>query len=60
MQEGDNPPVGILLVTGQSKTLVEYAIADSDKEIFVSQYILTLPKQDELRNTIDDELRNWQ
>ena len=41
----DNPPVGILLVTDKKKTLVEYAIADSDKELFVSKYQLQLPSK---------------
>lgn len=59
MQENDNPPVGILLVTGQNKTLVEYAIADADKELFVSQYLLTLPNQKELENLIENEINNW-
>lgn len=53
----DNPPVGILLVTSQNKTLVEYAIADSDLEIFVSQYQLQLPDKAELRAFIEKELR---
>lgn len=53
----DNPPVGILLVTSQNKTLVEYAIGDSDLEIFVSQYQLQLPDKAELRAFIEKELR---
>ncbi|BFM45068.1 PDDEXK nuclease domain-containing protein [Flavobacterium sp. CFS9] len=53
----DNPPVGILLVTSQNKALVEYAIADSDLEIFVSQYQLQLPDRAELRAFIENELR---
>ncbi|NWL02522.1 cytoplasmic protein [Flavobacterium collinsii] len=53
----DNPPVGILLVTSQNKTLVEYAIADSDLEIFVSQYQLQLPDKAEIRAFIEKELR---
>ena len=55
--ENDNPPVGILLVTGQNKTLVEYAVADSDKEIFVSQYRLELPKEEELQLFIENEIK---
>ena len=54
----DNPPVGILLVTSQNKTLVEYAIADSDKDIFVSQYLLQLPDKEKLVTFIDEEIRN--
>lgn len=54
----DNPPVGILLVTSQNKTLVEYAIADSDKDIFVSQYLLELPDKEKLATFINEEIRN--
>jgi len=54
----DNPPVGILLVTDQNKTLVEYAVADSDIDIFVSEYILQLPEKKELEAFINRELNN--
>lgn len=53
----DNPPVGILLVTSQNKTLVEYAIADSDKDIFVSQYLLQLPDKERLMTFINKEIK---
>jgi hypothetical protein len=59
VQEGnDNPPVGILLVTSQNKTLVEYAVADNDLEIFVSQYQLQLPEKSKLEAFINNELNN--
>jgi predicted nuclease of restriction endonuclease-like (RecB) superfamily len=54
----DNPPVGILLVTSQNKTLVEYAVADSDKDIFVSQYLLQLPDKEQLITFINKEILN--
>jgi len=57
-QPNDNPPVGILLVTDQNKTLVEYAVAESDKEIFVSQYLLQLPDKEQLASFINNELKN--
>lgn len=58
MQErNDNPPVGILLVTDQNKTLVEYAIADSDKDIFVSKYLLQLPDKKKLEAFVNNELK---
>ncbi len=53
----DNPPVGILLVTDKNKTLVEYAIADSDLEIFVSKYQLQLPDKKQLERFIQQELK---
>lgn len=57
MASDDNPPVGILLVTGKNKTLVEYAIADADKELFVSKYKLQLPDKKELERFIRDEFK---
>lgn len=54
----DNPPVGILLVTHQNKALVEYAIADSDLDIFVSKYQLQLPDKAKLEAFINNELKN--
>lgn len=56
---GDNPPVGILLVTEQNKTLVEYAIADSDKDIFISKYLLQLPDKEDLAAFINNELKSF-
>ncbi len=52
----DNPPVGLLLVTENDKELVEYAVADSDKDLFVSKYILELPSTELLQDFIRKEL----
>jgi hypothetical protein len=55
MRPDDNPPVGILLVTNKNNSLVEYATADSDKDIFVSKYTLELPNKEQLMKFISDE-----
>ena len=55
MRSDDNPPIGILLVTNKNNALVEYATADSDKEIFVSKYLLELPKKEQLIKFINKE-----
>jgi hypothetical protein len=47
------------LVTDQNKALVEYAIADTDKDIFVSKYILQLPNKEKLESFVNNELKNW-
>jgi predicted nuclease of restriction endonuclease-like (RecB) superfamily len=57
-EDTDNPPVGILLVTDQNKALVEYAVADSDQDLFVSKYLLQLPKKEQLEEFINNELKN--
>lgn len=53
---GDNPPVAILLVTENDKALVEYAVADSDMQLFVSKYVLELPSTQQLEAFIRKEL----
>jgi predicted nuclease of restriction endonuclease-like (RecB) superfamily len=58
MLSNDNPPVGLLLVTENNKALVEYAVADSDQQLFVSKYVLELPSTKELEEFIRKELNN--
>lgn len=43
MNDGDNPPIGILLCTRKGKQMVEYALAGMDNSLFVSTYQLSLP-----------------
>ncbi len=50
MNEGDNPPVGILLCTRKGEKMVEYALAGMDNHLFVSTYMLTLPDKKELQD----------
>ncbi len=58
MQMGDNPPVGILLVTEKNNTLVEYAKGSMDNNLFVSKYLLELPTKDQLLKVIEKEIKN--
>jgi predicted nuclease of restriction endonuclease-like (RecB) superfamily len=53
---GDNPPVALLLVTENDEALVEYAVADSDQQLFVSKYVLELPSTQQLADFIRKEL----
>lgn len=57
MQQDDNPPVGILLVTQQNKALVEFATAGMDNALFVSKYLLLLPNKQQLQQFIQNELK---
>ena len=56
MTEGDNPPVGILLCTQKDHALVEYALAGIDNALFVSKYLLELPKKEEIQRIIEQHL----
>lgn len=55
MEEGDNPPVGLLLCTDKSETKVEYATAGLNHQLFVSRYLVVLPKPEELKALIEDD-----
>lgn len=55
MQPDDNPPVGILLCTGKGDTLVKYATAGLDQNIFVQKYMVNLPSVDDLTSYVADE-----
>jgi predicted nuclease of restriction endonuclease-like (RecB) superfamily len=58
-EENDQPPIGILLVTNKNQALVEFATAGMDNHLFVSKYLLQLPKKDQLQSFIEKELQIW-
>ena len=55
MTHGDNPPIGILLCTGKDDELVQYATDIWDKNLFVSDYKLNLPSENELKQFIESK-----
>lgn len=55
----DNPPIGILLCTEKGIKLVEYALSGMDEQLFVSKYLLELPKKEQLEIFITNELQKW-
>lgn len=57
-EEGDNDPIGILLVTDTNEALVEYATAGMDQNLFVSKYLLQLPSIERLKTFIKQELKS--
>lgn len=57
MREGDKPPIGILLCTDRDSTLVEYALAGMDNNLFVSKYLLELPSKEEMKAFLEKTLK---
>ena len=57
MNEGDNPPIGILLCSDKSESVVKYTLSEENTQIFASKYKLYLPTEEELRNEIETERR---
>ncbi len=52
MQPDDNLPIGILLCTEKGDTLVRYATAGLDPNLFVQKYKVQLPSEEEIKNFI--------
>jgi predicted nuclease of restriction endonuclease-like (RecB) superfamily len=59
MQPGDEPPVGLILCTDKNQTRVSYATAGLDQELFVSRYLVALPKPEELQALIERDTAAW-
>lgn len=57
MSEGDNPPIGILLCTDKNHALAEYALAGMDNSLFVSKYLLELPRKEEMQAFIEKQVK---
>lgn len=56
-EQGDNQPVGILLVAEKDHALVKYATAGMDQNLFVKKYMLKLPDAKILQQHIEKELK---
>ena len=54
--EHDNPPIGILLCTEKGDTLVRYATAGLDPNIFVQKYKIQLPSEEEIKRFLSKEI----
>ena len=52
MNDGDNPPIGLILCADKSEAVVRYTLAEDNNQIFASKYMLYLPTEQELKNEI--------
>ena len=53
MNEGDNPPIGILLCAEKSDTLVKYTLPEDNKQIYAAKYMPYLPTEEELKRELN-------
>jgi len=53
--EDDNPPIGIILCANKNESLVKYATTGLSQQIFVNKYLVSLPKEEDLKRIIDEE-----
>ena len=55
MNEGDNPPIGIVLCADKSEAVVKYTLPENENQIFASKYKLYLPSEEELVEELKKE-----
>ncbi|OWP76976.1 PDDEXK nuclease domain-containing protein [Flavobacterium oreochromis] len=51
--EGDNPTIGILLCAEKDETIVKYSVLNDKNNLFASQYMLYMPKEEDLKDIIN-------
>ena len=57
MNEGDNPPIGIVLCADKSESVVKYTLPENETQIFASKYKLYLPSEEELLRELNQEYK---
>lgn len=53
MNEGDNPPIGLVLCADKSDTLIEYTLPEDNKQIFIAKYLPYMPTKEELKRELN-------
>lgn len=52
MNEGDNPPIGIVLCADKSDAIVKFTLPESNNQIFTSKHFTHLPTEEELKREL--------
>ena len=53
MNEGDNPPVGLLLCAQKSDTLVRLTLPEDNRQIYAAKHLPYLPTEEELKRELN-------
>lgn len=56
----DNPTIGILLCSEKDETIVKYSVLNDKNNLFASKYLLYLPKEEELKQIIEQDRINFE
>ena len=52
MNEGDNPPIGIVLCADKSDSIVKYTLPEDNTQIFASKYMTYIPSEEEFKREL--------
>lgn len=58
--QDDNPTIGILLCSEKDETIVKYSVLNDKNNLFASKYLLYLPKEEELKQLIEQDRLNFE
>lgn len=52
MNEGDNPPIGIVLCADKSDAIVKYTLPENNKQVFAAKYMTCIPSEEEFKREL--------
>ena len=52
MNEGDNPPIGVVLCADKSDAVVKYTLPEDNNQIYASKYKLYMPTEEEFKKEL--------
>jgi predicted nuclease of restriction endonuclease-like (RecB) superfamily len=58
--ESDQPTIGILLCSEKDETIVKYSVLADKKSVFASQYLLYMPKEEDLKTLIEADIQRFE
>lgn len=58
--ESDQPTIGILLCSEKDETIIKYSVLADKKSVFASQYLLYMPKEEDLKALIESDIQRFQ
>ncbi len=53
MNEGDTPPIGIVLCADKSDAIVKYTLPEDNKQVFAAKYMTCIPSEEEFKRELD-------
>ncbi|MGO4772153.1 YhcG family protein [Flavobacterium sp. W22_SRS_FK3] len=58
--ESDQSTIGILLCSEKDETIVKYSVLADKKSVFASQYLLYMPKEEDLKALIESDIQRFE
>ena len=53
MNDGDNPPIGIVLCADKSDSIVKYTLPEDNKQVFAAKYMTCIPSEEEFKRELN-------